>query len=71
VHHHARRLVDDQEMLVLVRETKIELLGLEVRPAPLRDLDLEALPAREPVALRTRSPVDEDAARPPRAARRA
>src|SRR5918999_608880 len=62
VHDHAGRLVDDEEMLVLVRDAKIELLWLEFRGGAPGDVAPEPLPAHEPVALRAGAALDEDAA---------
>jgi hypothetical protein len=50
----ARRLVHDEQVLVLVGDAQVELLGLETRRAPFRKLDVELVPGREPVALRLR-----------------
>ena len=56
------RLVDDEQVLVLVRHGEVDLLRDEpARPRRGR-LELELLAADEPVALRTRPPVDEHAA---------
>ena len=57
----ARRLVDDEQVLVLVHDVEPELDRNEHPCRRKRDLDL--LAAREPMALRTRPPVDEHVAR--------
>jgi hypothetical protein len=54
----AGRLVDDEQVLVLIRDAKIEILELECGPPTLRYLDLEPLTAREPMALCARRTVD-------------
>ena len=56
------RLVDDEQVLVLVHDGQIELLGLESALASLRDVDLELLTSLEPVALAAGRAVDEDVA---------
>ena len=62
MHDQAGGLVDDEKMLVLVRDAKRHLLGLQVGSAPGGYLDLELLSSGEPMALRARSPVDENPA---------
>jgi hypothetical protein len=57
-----RRLVDDEEVLVLVRDVQVHRLRLERRHRRLRGLELELLAAGELVALLPRASVDEDAA---------
>ena len=44
MHDDARRLVDDEQVLVLVGDAQVELLGLEARRAPLRQLEVELAP---------------------------
>src|SRR6188472_2513903 len=56
----ARRLVDDDQVLVLVDDRERELHRLEL--ARLRELDGQLLTPGEPMALRSRPPVDEDGA---------
>jgi hypothetical protein len=53
------RFVDDEEVLVLVGDAQIELLGLERRRPSRRYVELELLAAFEPVALRADGSVDE------------
>ena len=62
MHDETRRLVDDEQMLVLVRHDEIHLLRLERARRCGRRLELELLPALELVALRARAAVDEHAA---------
>src|SRR6266851_3967723 len=50
-----RRLVDDEQMLVLVRDYEIHLLRLERGRARRRRLEVELLPALELVALQARA----------------
>ena len=56
----SRRLVDDEQALVLVGDDEIELLGLERRLAPLGQVerDIASFPD-QPVALRPRPSVNE------------
>ena len=57
MHHDARRLVDDEQVLVLVGDAELDVLGLDL-PRRLRwELDLKLLAALEAVALRARSAV--------------
>ena len=56
----ARRLVDDEQVLVLPDDVEVHLLGRE-RPGLGGQLDVDLLPALEPVALRPRLAVDETA----------
>src|SRR5687768_3422998 len=62
VHDDAGGLVDDEKMLVLVGDAERHLLGLELGRTARRDVEVQLLAACQPMALRTRSPVDEDAA---------
>ena len=57
----AGRLVDDEEVLVLVDDVERDRLGDELPGLGQRDVEL--LPALEPEALRPGLPVDEDVAR--------
>jgi hypothetical protein len=57
-----RRLVDDEQVVVLVRDPKLELLGLERRLLERGQLDLDLLSPAQPVRLRPRAAVDEDGA---------
>jgi hypothetical protein len=59
MHDDAGGLVDDEQVVVLVREAKVELLGLELRLTPVRYVELHLLPALEPVALGAHGPVHE------------
>ena len=59
----ARRLVDDQQVLVLVRDGEIHRLGLERALRRGGRLELDLLAADELVALQPHAPVDEHAAR--------
>jgi hypothetical protein len=54
---HSRRLVDDEQMLVLVRDPQLAPLRLQGDALPLPGIDLQQLSAREPVALRARFAV--------------
>jgi hypothetical protein len=55
------RLVDDDEIVVLVGDPKIHRLRNELRrPVTLRRVELEFLPAHESPALGDRLPIDED-----------
>ena len=56
----ARRLVHDEEMLVLVGDAELDVLLLDPRLRLRRKLDVELLPALEPVALRPRTAVHLD-----------
>jgi hypothetical protein len=58
VHDDPGRLVDDEEVLVLVRDPQVELLGLQLGALLSRELDLERLATREAVALGRGRPVD-------------
>jgi hypothetical protein len=55
---HPGRLVDHEEVLVLVRDSQVALLGLEIPFGALGDLHLDELAALEPVALRPAFAVD-------------
>ena len=55
----AGRLVDDQQVLVLVGDAEVHRLRLERRTRRLRRLELELLAALELPALRPRAAVDE------------
>ena len=57
VHDDAGRLVDDQQMLVLVGDAEIDLLGLERLRRLRRQLHLDLLAALQAVALRPRASV--------------
>jgi hypothetical protein len=59
---HSGGLVHDEEMLVLVRDPQRQLLCLEGRRGRRGRLELEGLPAAQPVALGTDGAVDADAA---------
>ena len=52
------RLVHDQQVVVLVGDPQIALLGLERDEFRLRRLDLERLAAGEPVALRAQLAIN-------------
>ena len=56
------RLVDDEEVLVLVGDPKLHRLGLEPARCRARRLELDRLPAAQPEALRARRPVHEHVA---------
>ena len=62
VHHDSRRLVDDQQVLVLVRDDEVHRLWLERRRRHCRRLEFDLLAACELVALRPRAAVDEHSA---------
>jgi hypothetical protein len=62
VDHDPSRLVDDEEVLVLVGDGQVELLRLELGRLLGRQVDLERLAACEAVALRRRGAVDPDGA---------
>src|SRR5262249_4969791 len=57
------RLVDHEQVLVLIGDPQVPRLRLEVGLALLRNLDLEHLPALEPVALRPHRTVQADGSR--------
>ena len=59
----ACRLVDDEEMLVLVRDAQVHRLADDICGRGGRRLELDLLAAGEPVALRLRSSVDADVPR--------
>jgi hypothetical protein len=63
VNDEPRRLVDDQEMLVLVGDAELSLLGFESAFGFDGWLDLEQLAPLEPVTLRSLRAVDPDRAR--------
>ena len=63
------RLVDDEQVLVLVGDPQRQLLRLERARRRVGHLDRQLLPALQPVALRTAAPVDLDPARGERALR--
>src|SRR5881397_819794 len=46
------RLVDDEQVLVFISDAEVEVLGLELRLAPLGEGELETLSLGQPVALR-------------------
>jgi hypothetical protein len=48
VHHHARRLVEDEEVVVLVQDRERQVLGDEAGGLGGRELELDALAALEP-----------------------
>ena len=52
------RLVDDEQMLVLVRDPQLARLRLQDHGLALPGIDLQQLPTHEPVALRTRLAVN-------------
>ena len=56
-----RRLVHDEQVLVLVGDAQVELFWLEGGGPPLRDLHLDQVARRETVALRLRGAVHEHA----------
>src|SRR5205823_6139634 len=58
VHDEARRFVDDDEMLVLVRDPQVHRLGREAGLLRLRWLELDLLSTRQAVALAARVAVD-------------
>jgi hypothetical protein len=58
----ARRLVDNEQVLVLVRDSKRDVLRLDDTRTPVRELELHLLPALEAMALRPPRAVDERAA---------
>ena len=59
VHDEAGRLVDDQQVLVLMHHPGAQLLRLEGGRLHV-EVDIDALPAREAVALRSPRAVDRD-----------
>ncbi len=59
---HARGLVDDEEMLVRVRDRELGQRHGRLRGGRRRRLDLDLLPTRELVALAARLPVHEHGA---------
>ncbi len=61
MYHEPGRLVDHEQVLVLIRNDQIHLLRLERARPRGRRLEFELFPAFELVALRTRAPVDEHA----------
>ncbi len=61
VDDHAGRLVDDEQVVVLVRDAKRDVLPLDRGRATIRQLELDLLPAFEPMALRPPGAVDERA----------
>jgi hypothetical protein len=63
VHDEPRRLVDDEQMLVLVRNPQGELLGLQRNGRLGCQLKLDLLPTLEAKALRARLAVDQDGPR--------
>jgi hypothetical protein len=56
------RLVDDEQVLVLVRDPELPLLRLQACADLLSNLDLEHLPALQPMALRPWLAVHADGA---------
>jgi hypothetical protein len=60
VHDDARRLVDDEQVLVLIWNAQLLRLGLERAVRLLDRCDLDQLTGREPVAFRLRLAVDPD-----------
>jgi hypothetical protein len=60
MHDHPGGLVHDQQMLVLVCDPEVALLGLERHVFALRGLDLDQLAALEPIALWAALTVDAD-----------
>ena len=60
MHHDARRLVDDEQVLVLVRDPERHVLRLHLDLRPLPNHDGQLLAAGDTVALRARQPVDSD-----------
>ena len=58
MHDETRRLVDHEQMLVLVGDPQLALLRLQRDVLPLRHLHLQPLAALEPVALRTQLAID-------------
>jgi hypothetical protein len=63
VHHESGRLVDDEQVLVLIRNPQLELLGLQRNDRSGGQLKLDLLPALETKALRARFAVYEHPAR--------
>jgi hypothetical protein len=64
VHDDAGRLVDDQQVRILVRDPQLALLRLEAGRRRLGPLELELFAAGEPVALGPDRAVDADGCRP-------
>jgi hypothetical protein len=62
VHDDSGRLVDNEEVLVLVLNPEVHGLRLERRLATFGELHLDVLPALEPEALRAAGAVDADRA---------
>ena len=62
MHDDAGGLFHDEQVVVLVRDAEIDLLGLDLAGGLGRKLHLQVLAALEPVALRPRTPVDSDVA---------
>jgi hypothetical protein len=58
MHDESRGLVDDEEVLVLVRDPEVHLLADDVGRRGSRRFELHLLSPREPVALRLRCAVD-------------
>jgi hypothetical protein len=59
---HAGRLVDDEQVLVLVGDPELPLLGNECLGCGRNPLQLDLFPALEPVALGAGGAVDANAA---------
>jgi hypothetical protein len=55
---HPGRLVDDEQVLVVVGDPELALLGLESVLVAFGDVDLDAFSALEPTALRSPLAVD-------------
>jgi hypothetical protein len=62
MHDDPGRLVDDEEMLVLVGDAEVDLLALQRLGLLRRKLELELLPTLQSVALRSSAPVYPDRA---------
>jgi hypothetical protein len=63
MHDETRRLVEDEEIAVLVQDAEGEILGLGNRRRGRRDGDLERLASLETERRATGSSVDEDTSR--------
>jgi hypothetical protein len=59
MHDDSRRLVDDEQPLVLVSDSQRQLLGAQLGRSSIALLEPQLLPTLEPVALRPRLPVEQ------------